>query len=165
MDATARIPVTTGADLAAQARPLPQADPLKADMASMVPPGAVMLVDELDNASARAAATPEADDEEVAVLDFVGDEPPIVVLPLKYPFRWEGERHDSITVRQLTTGEVGKISAEWVRTGTAPQLIDVYAVMTGLPARVLRALPHTDGDPVMKAGYDFLPPSYRAGDD
>ena len=36
--------------------------------------------------------------------------------------------------------------------------------MTGLPARVLRLMPHSDGGPVVAAAYDFLPPSFRAAD-
>lgn len=160
----AEIPATTGAEAAAQARPLAGVDPLKVDMATLVPPGVAALLDQLDNPSQAAQATPAPDDEDdVATLDFVGDELPEVVHDLRYPFNWGGVRRDTVTVRQLTTAQVGRISGEWQRSGNPPLLMDVYAVMTGLPARVLRALPHVDGDPIVRTAYDFLPPSYRGG--
>ena len=150
------------ADLAAEAQPLARPDPLKVDTRSLVPPGAAALLDQLDNSKVSTAeAEPE---EEVATLDFVGDDLPFVEHKLRFPFTWEGVKHEAVTVRQLTTMEVGKISGEWSRSGKAPMLIDIYAVMTGLPARVLRALPDADGSPVMKAGYDFLPLSFRGED-
>lgn len=153
---------TDGADLAAQAKPFGPKPAPKVDMRGMVPPAMAAMVDQLDSA-AQAPASAE-DDEEVATLDFVGDDLPFVEHRLRFPFVWEGVRRDSITVRQLTTGEVGKVSEEWARRKQAPKLIDIYAVMTGLPAPVLRALPSLDGDPVFAAAYGFLPPSFRGED-
>ncbi len=152
------------ADLADQAKPFGPRPAAKVDMASLVPPEVAALVDQLDNSGTAPAAAAAEEEDEVATLDFVGDELPFVEHPLRYPFVWDGERRDSVTVRQLTTGEVGKISEEWGRRKQAPKLIDIYAVMTGLPARVLRALPNADGDAVFTAAYGFLPQSYRGED-
>ncbi len=136
--------------------------PIRDDLAKVVLPPAE-LVDELDNSGAAGPEPAPGLDpgDEAVTLDFVGEDLPARAFPLKYPFRWEGERHDAVTVRQLTTAEVARISGEWGRSGKPPEYFDIYAVMTGLPAKVLRALPHADGGPIVDAAYDFLPPSFR----
>ena len=150
----------TPEDLAAQAVPLSDRPKLVED-ASDVPLPPEHLVDDLDNQS-PANVEPEVV-LEVATLDFFGDDLPTWTHRLKYPFRWEGVAHTEIVVRQLTTAEVGDVYRKARVADRMPELMEVYAVMTGLPAKVLRALPAVDGDPVTKAAYDFLPPSLLPG--
>ena len=146
----------TAEDLAAQAQPLSDGPKLTRDVTDMQLPPAEML-DELDNQTPATEA--EGPALEVATLDFFGDELPTWKHPLKYPFRWEGVSHKEIVVTQLNTAQVGDIFRKARAAGRAPELMEVYAVMTGLPAKVLRALPAVDGDPVTEKCWDFLPPS------
>lgn len=145
------------AAMAAGAGPsAPARDPLAVPLSDLALPPAE-LVDQLDNTKPAAAERPA----EVATLDFVGDAPPEVPFTLKYPFRWNGERYDTITVRQLRTGELGGVYADAARAGRTVELMDLYGAMCGLPAAVLRALPAIDGDPIIDQAWDFLPPSAR----
>ncbi|QRE74375.1 hypothetical protein [Methylobacterium aquaticum] len=137
----------------------PARDPLAVPLTDIpLPPPE--LAGQLDNSAVgpgEAATRPV----EVATLDFVGDEPPVVSFPLKYPFRWQGVRIDEIGVRQLRTGELGDVFARVARENRTVELYDFYAAMTGLPAKVLRALPAIDGEPIIDKAWDFLPPSVR----
>lgn len=116
------------------------------------------LADQLDNSGAAAAQAAPA---EVATLDFVGDDLPEQTFPLKYPFRWEGARIDAITVRQLRTGQMGDVYRQVAAEKRGAELYDFYAAMCGLPAKVLRALPAIDGEPIIDKAWDFLPRSLR----
>lgn len=156
-------PDASADDLEAQAQPLPGRDPSMVALGEIpLPPGD--LVDELDNQK-PAAAPSDGKAQEIATLDFCGDEMPYAAIPLKYPFRWEGVRYDAITVRQLSTAEVGTLLREFTAKGSQPELFDLYGAMCGLPAKVLQALPATDGDKVTEKGWDFLPPSFRPATD
>lgn len=106
-----------------------------------------------DAARAPAAepAAPKPDEPRVAALDF--DARPSVVVPLAYPFTWEGKKVTSIAVRRLVTSEVATLCAG----GKSPDPFDAYAVMTGFPAAVLRGLDSDDGSAVAEAAFDFLP--------
>lgn len=81
-------------------------------------------------------------------------------IPLEFPFE-----HDqlglvaSITVRRLTVGELGGIID--ARDPDAPDNFDIYAVMTGVPAPVLRGLMADDGEEVSQVCFDFLPRIFR----
>lgn len=149
-----RTPDALADPLAAQAKPLAAPDTITVDIAAIPKPPA-HLVDELDNQ----ASGPAAPKPEVATLTFVGDRLPFDDVQLTYPFLWEGERVDVIRVRQITTAEMGERLSAIDARGGAYDVYDVYAVMTGLPAAVLRALPAADGDRVTLRCYDFLPPS------
>ena len=143
-------------DLAAQAVTLVE-KPLPTTVdGTPLPPAE--LVDALDNSGGSTVAA--AADEEVVTLEFVGDDLPEATFTLRFPFRWQGERVNSITVRQLTTAQVGKIMTA-TPANKAPELMDLYAAMTGLPAKVLRAIPATDMSPIIDKAYDFLPPYFR----
>ena len=146
-------------DLESQAQPLIAKEPVKADFP--LPPAE--LVDQLDN-SGTAPADDDAADDELVTLDFVGDELPHRTFPLKYPFRWAGSRVDSVTVRQLTTAEVGRIAQDMARGGKSQDLYEIYAAMAGLPARVLRLMPSVDGEPIVDAAYGFLPRLFLPAD-
>lgn len=145
-------------DLAEQAQPLVGPASLDVGLEKIpLPPGE--LVGDLDNQVDQDEAPPA----DVAVLDFCGSELPHKDFPLKYPFNWEGRRVDSITVAQLTTQQLGDVVRGATREGRSPELMEVYGVMCGLPAAVLRALPSTDGDPITSCAFDFLPPMLRPG--
>ena len=148
--------------LAAEAVPLQPKDRTKVGI-SEIPLPPAHLVDELDNS--KPAVVEEDDADEPVTLDFVGDDLPERRIPQKYPFRWKGELYETITVRQLTVAQVGRIEQQWAASGTAPQFYDIYAEMTGLPAKVLRALPAPNGQPVVAAAFDFLPLSWRGAAD
>ncbi len=144
-------------DLAAQAVTLVE-KPLPTTVdGTPLPPAE--LVDALDNSGGSTVAT--AADDEVATLDFVGDDLPFSEVKLRYPFRWQNVRVDVITVRQLTTAQVAQVVAAARSSNVMPDFMDLYATMTGLPAKVLRALPAIDGDEVTDKAYGFLPPSFR----
>ncbi len=110
---------------------------------------------ELPVAPARPAAT-----KTVATLDFTGGKPWERHVPLDFPFVWEGREIATITVRRLTTAEMGAIVE---RHGADFDQWDIFAVMTGLPAAVLRGLESGDGDAVTEVAYDFLPRSLKKG--
>lgn len=148
----------TAEDLAAQAVPLSGGTPLTID-AKDIPLPPEHLVDQLDNQAP--AAEPDETPAEVATLDFFGDEMPEWTHPVRFKFRWQGVPVEAITVRQLSVQQVGGIFRRARAAGRMPDLFDVYAEMTGLPAKVLRALPSVDGDPVTGMCWDFLPPSLR----
>lgn len=104
----------------------------------------------------EAAAEPAAPPPEVAALDFVdgGDR----IVTLERPFRLDGVVVAEITVRRLTVSAVAALS----RAGKVGDLYEVYSVMTGLPAPVLRGLDAGDGLEVTGAAWDFLPRRIRA---
>ncbi|CDZ45604.1 hypothetical protein [Neorhizobium galegae] len=122
---------------------------------------------ELDNSQGSAVTAPAAPASseqrvrEEEQLDFVDD--PSVVIPLKFPFRRQGIVISSITVRRLT---IGQVSGLVTRIGGGEiSTFDIYSVMTGQPAAVLRGLVSEDGTEVSNVAYGFLPPSLRAGDE
>lgn len=107
-----------------------------------------------DEGRTARAAEPTAsgrDAPEVAALDF--DARPGALVPLSYPFVWDGQKVTGIPVRRLLTSEVAALCAG----GKTPEPFDCYAVMTGLPAAVLRGLDGDDGAAVAEAAFDFLP--------
>lgn len=77
-------------------------------------------------------------------------------VPLKFPFDHALLGHVSrIHVRRLTVGEVGDILDK--RDPKAPDMFDIYEIMTGIPAAVLRGLEAGDGEEVTGVCFDFLP--------
>lgn len=81
-------------------------------------------------------------------------------IPLRYPFEHPSTGVvEEITVRRLTVGDVGELLD--ALDPEARDNFDIYAVMTGLPADVLRGLMDEDGAEVSQACYDFLPPIFR----
>lgn len=79
-------------------------------------------------------------------------------VPLEFPFEHDGRTVSEIVVRRLTTAEMGEVVA---RHGADFDQWDIFAVMTGLPATVLRGLEAGDGDEVTGVAYDFLPRSLK----
>lgn len=108
-------------------------------------------------AAAAAWAWPDAAPGEVAEIQFLSDRDKVV--PLKFPFTWEGREYSQIRIRPLTLGDVSKLQQR--PAGVKVTLFDLYSRMTGLPSSVLRALESGDGEAVTNLAYDFLPPSLR----
>jgi hypothetical protein len=95
-----------------------------------------------------------------ATLAFTGGKAWSKVVPLDFPFEYEGRTVAEITVRRLTTAEMGEVAS---RHGDELDQWDIFAVMTGLPAAVLRGLEAGDGDEVTGVAYDFLPRTVKTG--
>lgn len=122
-----------------------------------LPPGEVSAA-----GAAPAGERPAVKPREVEMLDFGIEEDgprPFHIVPLKYPFRRDGQITRQIVVRRLTVGEVGEMLD--TRPADLPDRFDIYAAMTGLPAPVLRGLIDIDGEAVAEACFDFLPRYYR----
>lgn len=106
-------------------------------------------------APVAAPAVQQADQPkaEVAKLDFSAGRSEVI--GLDYPFTWEGREITEVTVRRLTVGEVNtlldRVATEKIRT------MDIFAIMCGLPAAVLRGLDDDDGRRVMEVANRFLP--------
>jgi hypothetical protein len=82
-------------------------------------------------------------------------------VPLEFAFDHPEFGHiASVIVRRLTVAQVGDILDRRSRT-SAPDLYDIYAEMTQLPAPVLRGLEAGDGGRVVEVCWDFLPPVFR----
>jgi hypothetical protein len=117
------------------------------------------LTEALDNAPGDVSAGASARDKaEVAQLEFLSDETRrLAEVPLAHPFRHDGREIHTIQIRKLTVAEVSQITL-----GSNFGLYDIYAVMTNLPAAVLRGLMDDDGEAVINKAYDFLPRAFRA---
>ncbi len=117
---------------------------------------------ELDNSSGEveaetaAPSIPSAQPPLIAVLDYVGENKPYRVIPLRWPFRWEGRVFTEIVVNRLTVQQMG---AFWdaLPPDRDYDRVEVYGLMCGLPAAVIRALRDPDGTEVTSACFDFLP--------
>jgi len=93
---------------------------------------------------------------EIAVLQFVDPDAVRKRVLLHYPFLWEGQAVDAITVRRLSVAEVGLITEEMIASNDF-DLYRYYEAMTGLPAPVLRGLIEEDGEAMLDAVTPFLP--------
>jgi hypothetical protein len=144
------------------ATPISRDDPEKVKIEEIPLPPEEMWA-ELDNSGKGSppAAKPEPGaapaDRPVEKLEFL--DAVNLVIPLKFPFRWQGKKVDAITVRRLTVGELGDLIDSIPEP--RPDNFDIYAAMTGLPAKVLRGLIDQDGEQVTEACYDFLPRLFR----
>jgi len=122
---------------------------------------------ELDNSEAAVETVPttaapsRTTEKETARLVFTGSAAWSKEVLLDFPFEWEGRVVDTITVRRLTTAEMGEVVT---RTGEGFDQWDVFAAMTRLPAAVLRGLEAGDGDAVTGVAWDFLPRALRKSD-
>ncbi|WP_336802296.1 hypothetical protein [Kaistia sp. MMO-174] len=105
--------------------------------------------------TAQPPEAPSQAPQPMTALEFLDPGRRIKTVPLKHPFHWDGKKVGSVSVRRLATAEV----ASWRERVAANQAdsYDLYAMMTGLPAPVLRGLDSDDGDEVLAAAFDFLP--------
>ncbi len=132
------------------------------DEIPMPPPEMWEALDNSSNAEASTgASTPSAPVKASATLVFTGGKTWSKAVPLDFPFEWDGREVTSITVRRLTTAEMGDVVG---RVGADFDQWDVFAAMTGLPADVLRGLEAGDGDAVTGVAWDFLPRSLKKSD-
>ncbi|RLQ88925.1 phage tail assembly protein [Notoacmeibacter ruber] len=112
---------------------------------------------EPEAAEAEKAKVEDTPPAEIAELDFL--EEPSVTVTLRYPFRFDGREVRTVTIRPLSVAETGGV----IQANRDASVHDFYAVMTGLPAAVIRALPGEDGEAVTGAAFDFLPRFMRGG--
>jgi hypothetical protein len=91
-----------------------------------------------------------------AVLQFRGIREKSV--PLEFDFDYEGRHVTEIVVRRLSTAELGAVVD---RLGASFTQWDLFEVMTGFPAAVLRALDSVDGAEVTEVAHAFLPRRLR----
>lgn len=135
-------------------------DPLTVPVEEIpLPPGDLEVAAEGSDADAESDSAASPEPLPVAALKFVGGKPREKTVPLDYHFEHEGSTVTEITVKKLTSAEVGEL----VETLTDGQfdLYDIYAEMTGFPAAVLRGLIDDDGERLREVGRDFLPPMFR----
>ena len=124
-------------------RPI-EAYPVAADLPAPPP---------VDGAAAAAAATapPARRIGEVAVLDFIGGDASVEIA-LAFPFRLDGRDIFAVTVRRASMLEIARVVPGFA---TADDF-ELYAVMAGLPAPVLRGMMREDREAVARAADDFL---------
>ncbi|MCJ8506614.1 hypothetical protein MUU53_01670 [Rhizobium lemnae] len=124
---------------------------------------------ELDNATPIAAKSEQAaqatavqaekPSRKIERLTFVGAQATREI-PLEYPFEHPSTGIvEAITVRRLTVGEVGNLLDN--RNPDEPDNFDIYAIMTDIPAPILRGLVDIDGEEVSQVCFDFLPRLFR----
>ena len=120
---------------------------------------AEMIAEENAQATASETAAPKAASKpapEIAQLDFVRSDERRTVVPLSFAFRLDGALVDSVTVRRLNGYEIAAFAREHLDESGAYDRYELYSVMTGLPAAVLRGLDQDDGVRVTGACSDFL---------
>ncbi|MGF3028018.1 phage tail assembly protein [Methylobacterium aquaticum] len=129
-----------------------------AEMPALPPEGAP---GEAPTPAAPAPAAAPVPRPAVVALDFLDPAAIRTDIPLEYPFRHEGREVRSVTVRRLTTAEVGAV-IEAIPEGANYDLYDFVAAMSGLPAPVLRGLIDDDGAEVLARARPFLPRAVAA---
>ena len=136
--------------------------PMRVEEIPLPPPE---LWEELDNSGGTEASAPKSAPpvlqtnepvREIAQLDFLN--PIMRLVPLDFPFRWDGQIVENIPVRRLSAGQVDQFLKDHPNGFSS---FDVYAAMTGYPAAVLRGLIAEDSEKVTDAALDFLAPAIR----
>lgn len=111
-------------------------------------------------AEAQPPTPREAPGRPVAELRFLDVGAIRETVPLTYPFELDGLEVHDVTLRRLSVAEVGSLM-----DGFGPDdpfdIWDFLAVMSGLPAPVLRGLVDDDGAEVLARGRPLLPRSVR----
>lgn len=113
--------------------------------------------EEAETPAAKAVALAPAD-RPIAALKFLKAMNQSVALdfPFEHPALGVVE---TVAVNRLTVGQMGDILDR--RDPKSPDMFDIYAIMTGLEADVLRGLEAKDGERVTGVCFDFLPPLLR----
>lgn len=95
---------------------------------------------------------------EVAAIEFLDPASMEKAVDFAHPFRWDGVEWTGATVRRLTFAQVLRVQESAPKDADGGvDLLDYYAVMTGLPAAVIRAMEAGDSKRLREACYDFLP--------
>jgi len=139
-------------------------EPTQAETDLAVPVGEIPLppedvLEQADAETSAPAAKAEDPKPEVASLEFEDND--VAAVPLVRPFKHEGRWIRKISIRPMITAESGDV----IRADGTYDRYDAYALMTGLPAPVLRGLDARDGEEVIGIAYDFLPRVFRANRD
>ncbi len=101
--------------------------------------------------------------DEVAVLDFVDGAAMTSEVVIDNPFRWDGRVVDKVVVRMPTFVDIVRVYENAPKDADGDvKLIEFYAVMSGLPAPVLRALPYADYERIVASCSPFLPRALTA---
>lgn len=95
--------------------------------------------------AAEAAASAPRKPLEVAALEFLDADAVRASMQLAHPFRWDGREVRSIEVRRVSALAIAEALPEF----QAQDDFAIYAVMTGLPAPVLRGLLREDREALM----------------
>jgi hypothetical protein len=92
-------------------------------------------------------------------LSFVAGKSVEEVVPLDFPFKWQGRTVASVTVRRLAAFEVAQVaeSEEFASAG----MWAIYGTQSGLPAGVIRGMMEDDCDRVVEVNRRFLPRAFR----
>jgi hypothetical protein len=106
----------------------------------------------------KATTAPARKIGEVAVLDFIGGDASVEIA-LAFPFRFDGREVRTVTVRRPSIMEIARVAPDFAMTDD----FELYAVLAGLPAPVLRGMMREDREAVARAADDFL--SREAGPD
>jgi hypothetical protein len=95
---------------------------------------------------------------EVAVIEFLNPRGMEKRVEFVHPFRWTGVCWAGVTVRRLIFAQVLHVQESAPKDADGGiDLLEYYAVMTGLPAAVIRAMEAGDSKRLREAAYDFLP--------
>ncbi|MGJ4927453.1 phage tail assembly protein [Bradyrhizobium sp. HKCCYLRH3095] len=84
---------------------------------------------------------------------FVGGKPRSRVVPLDWPLSYRGKTYDRITVRRMTTGEVG----EFIAAASSEDMKNARLPMFDCPPEIIDALDPDDAERVNEVIRDFLP--------
>ncbi|MGJ5029048.1 phage tail assembly protein [Bradyrhizobium sp. HKCCYLS2038] len=91
---------------------------------------------------------------------FVGGKPRSRDVLLDWPLQYDGKIYDRITVRRMTTAEVG----EFVAAASTEAGSDMRLPMFDCPPEIIDALDPDDAEKVNEAVRDFLPRLLRQAD-
>jgi hypothetical protein len=88
---------------------------------------------------------------------FVSTKPRSREISLDWPLRYDGKLYDRITVRRMTTAEVG----QFIAAASAEDYKEARLPMFDCPPEVIDALDPDDAERVNEAVRDFLPRALR----
>jgi hypothetical protein len=92
---------------------------------------------------------------------FVGGKPRSREVLLDWPLRYNGKVYDRITVRRMTTAEVG----EFITAASGENSRDARLPMFDCPPEVVDALDPDDAERVNEVVRDFLPRALRQAEE
>lgn len=115
------------------------------------PPVPPVMPGEAPSSAARSKAPPSPPPQ----LDFLDPVRRSRAISLAHPFRLDGREIAEVVVRRPLTWEVAAWRQQAPEDGA--DTFELYAVMTGLPAEIIRAMDADDGAEIAGAAYDFLP--------
>jgi len=110
----------------------------------------------------RSEASPSGEpDDKPGPPQFVGGKPRSREVPLDWPLRYRGKTYDRITVRRMTTAEVG----EFIAAASGEDMKNTRLPMFDCPPEIIDALDPDDAERVNEVIRDFLPRILRPADE